>query len=143
MARPVVEAMKNRISRNHPVAAAILEGVQQAAGRQDTALEPADVPRVVEEVTEAIARSPVAASAMSAEPWWQNRVKVGLYVVGLGAVLKLINTDASSWFEENKDTITTIVVSFGAVIAALGEWLAKWLSGIRWSRPWTIFGLGR
>lgn len=33
--------------------------------------------------------------------------------------------------------------AFGGGVAALGEWLAKWLAGIRWSRPWTIIGIGR
>lgn len=143
MARPIVEAVKERIRENHPIAAAVVEGVQRAAGRSDTALQPADVPRVVEEVQNAIARDPVATSAVGAEPWYQNRVKVGLYLVGAGAVAKLVSPELGDWFARNADTISTVIIAFGAIVAAIGEWLAHWLAGIRWSRPWTIFGIGR
>lgn len=143
MAGPIIEKIRERVRQNHPIAAAVADGVRAAAARRDTAVEPADVPAVVEAVQEAIAKNPVAAAQVSAEPWWENRVKVGLYVVGFGAILKLINADASSWWEENKDTVTTIVISFGAVIAAIGEWLARWLAGIDWRRPWTLIGIGR
>ncbi|MGD9739426.1 MAG: hypothetical protein AB7O56_09575 [Bauldia sp.] len=142
MARPL-DAVRERVRQNHPIAAALADGVRAAAARRDTAVEPADVPAVVEAVQDAIARDPVAAAQMSAEPAWQNRVKVGLYITGIGAVLKLLHTDAASWWEENRETLTTLVMVFGGLVAAIGEWASQWLAGIEWRRPWIVLGLGR
>ena len=142
MARPI-DAIRERVRQNHPIAAAVADGVRAAAARRDTAVEAADVPAVVEAVQEAIARDPVAAAQMSAEPAWQNRVKVGLYITGIGALLKLIDADAASWWEENKETLTTVIMVFGGLVAAIGEWASQWLDGIEWRRPWTVLGLGR
>lgn len=143
MAQPLRDAIRARVKQNHPIAAAVAAGVRAAAARRDTATKEADVPVLVDAVQEAIASDPVAAAQMSAEPAWQNRVKVGLYIIGIGAVLKLVNAEAASWWEENKETLTTIVMVFGGLIAAIGEWASRWLAGISWRRPWTLLGIGR
>lgn len=145
--RPIIGALIDRFKQRRPVVGGIVDaltaGLETAADDPETGLRPADVPRVVATVREAIAENPVARSQTSNEPWWQNRVKVGLYVVGLGAVLSLIDAGAASWWNQNQDTITTITVIFGGGIAAIGEWAAAWLAGIDWKRPWTILGIGR
>jgi hypothetical protein len=144
MAGPIIDAVRARVRQNHPIAAAVADGVRTAAARNDTKVEEADVPAVVTAVQEAIARSPVAASAVGAEPAWQNRVKIGLYITGIGAALKLVgNEDAASWWEENKETLTTIIMIFGGLVAAIGEWGARWLAGVDWKRPWTLVGIVR
>lgn len=141
--RPVRAAVVDAVRENYPLASAIAEGVWQAANLPDTNLAKADIPVVVDRVQQAIAKDPVARSVVGAEPFWENRVKIGLYMVGIGAALKLIDTDAASWWEENKETLTTIIMVFGGGVAAIGEWMAHWLAGVNWKKPWTLFGLGR
>lgn len=143
MAAPLISAIRARVCANHPLATAVADGVRAAALRPETGVQPEDVPAVVEAVQTAIAQSPVAAASIGAEPVWQNRVKIGLYVVGIGAALKLINADAASWWEENNETITTLIMCFGGLVAAIGEWASKWLAGVDWRRPWTLIGIGR
>lgn len=142
MAGPLINRVRERVRANHPLAAAVADGVRAAAERADTALQPADIPAVVEAVQTAIARDPVATSSVNAEPWWQNRVKVGLVIAALGLVLNRMGIDLGL-SPEDKELVTTLIVAFGGGLAALGEWLAKWLAGIDWRRPWTLFGIGR
>lgn len=141
--RPIVAAAIDKLKENRPLAAAIAEGVVAAAGRDDTKVVKADVPKVVEAVQQAMAENPVVRSQQSAEPWYQNRVKVGLYFIGAGALLKMISPDLGEWWEQNEELLTTVIMAFGGVVAAIGEWAAKWLAGIDWKRPWTILGIGR
>lgn len=145
--RPLVDAALDRLQRNRPivgaVATAVVDGVRAAAQREDTNLTEEDVPVVAEQVQRAIADNPVARSQTSNEPWWQNRVRVGLAVVGLGALLKIVKPDFGPWWDQNQELITTAVVGLGGGVAAIGEWLAAWLAGIDWRRPWTILGIGR
>lgn len=138
----VRQRIRERVQENFPLATAIANGVQAAADRHETAIQPADVPAVVREVQDAIAEHPVAAAVVSAEPWYKNRVKVGLVIAGAGLVFNRLGWDLGL-SDADKELITTIVIAFGGGVAALGEWLAKWLAGIRWSRPWTIIGIGR
>lgn len=142
MAGPIINRVRERVRNNHPLAAAVADGVRAAAARSDTALQPADVPAVVEAVQTAIARDPVATAAVNAEPWWQNRVKVGLVIAATGLLLARMGIDLGL-SPEDKELVTTLIVAFGGGLAAVGEWLARWLAGIDWRRPWTLFGIGR
>lgn len=140
---PVIDNVVEKIKDNRPLVGAIIEGLRAAAQRSDTSMKPSDVAVVHEEVVEALARDPIVQSQTNAEPWYKNRVKIGLYFVGLGAVIKLLNPDLSVWWVEHQETITNIIIASGATVAAIGEWLSHWLAGIDWKRPWTIIGIGR
>lgn len=141
---PVIAGrLEERFGVNHPVMAAFVGGLQESAERQDTKIVEADLPKIMENVGTAIASSGPAVSQISGEPWYENRVKVGLYIAGFGMVLKLIGIDSDWLTPERVDLITNIIIIFGAGIASVGEWLSKYLAGIDWKRPWTIFGIGR
>lgn len=131
----IKERVVTRVKENAPLAAAIIAGARNAAERADTAMKPADVAKVADEVQKAIATK--APEQANAEPWWQNRVKIGSYVVGAGMALKLLNID-TGLEEKDYDTITSLIVIFGGGLIAAGEWFADRLRAIRWSSPWTI-----
>lgn len=131
------EKVRERII-NSPLGAAITAGVAVAARNPATDITREDVPKVVREITDTIATR--APEQVNAEPWYQNRVKVGLYLMGFGALLKVFGIDFGLT-DEDFANLTTAIVAFGAVIAAIGEWFARILSGIRWTSPLTI-GIG-
>lgn len=83
MAGPVIEAVRERVRANHPLAAAIADGVRRE-------VPGANVPAVVDAVQTAIAATPAAANAVNAEPLRQSRVVSGsavAIITGLGALL--------------------------------------------------------
>lgn len=141
--RPVVQAALEKIKDNHPIVGALIQGAQATAQNPNTSTKPGDVPAAAADTLTAIVQDPVVRSQMGLEPWWQNRVKVGMYTMGFGMVLKLIKGSETTWWDDNHELITNIIVIFGGGIAAVGEWLSKYLSGIDWKRPLTIIGIGR
>lgn len=140
----VRERVKARLDEaGNPLMTAMRAGLDRMAAAKGVPIEKAAVEPIMESIREEIAARPVATAAAGAEPWYQNRVKVGLYVVGFGAMAKLLSPELGGWFRDNAETLSTIIISFGAVIAAVGEWFAHYLAGIVWTRPWTIIGIGR
>lgn len=143
MAGPVITRIRERVRANHPLATALADGVRAAAARADTALQEADIPAVIEAVQTAIASNPTATASVNAERTIENRVRLGLIVVGIGAAVKFVKPELGEWFDQNIDLITTILIGLGATVAAIGEWSSKWLAGVNWRRPWTLLGIGR
>lgn len=140
--RPIINAMIERLKENRPLVGAIVEGIQAAAARKDTKIEPSDVDAVTEEVLTSMAANPVVQSQTNSEPWFANRVKVGLAITGASALLKAFDIDIGL-SDEDMDLWTNIIMGGGLGIAALGEWLSRRLAAIDWKRPWTIIGIGR
>lgn len=75
--RPVIAATVDRILENRPIAAAVVEGLRNAAANPDNALTTADVPAVAAAVQDALARDPIVANATNQEPPSASRVVTG------------------------------------------------------------------
>ena len=137
MATPI----RDRIAANHPIAAAVVEGVRNAAASPGNALRPEDTAAVAAAVTDAMNRDPVVQNATNSEPWYQSRVYVGIIFAAIAMVGRWLGLD----FEISANDQATIMQALpivGLAIAAIGRGV-KNLPPIRWSRPWTLFGIGR
>jgi len=112
MAGPIIEAARARFRENRPVAAAIIEGVQNAAGNPDNRLTARDVPAVAAAVSDAMARDPRVINATNSEPPNQSRIITGTVPAVASA-------------------LSTFLAGIAALFGALGPALA--LSGsARW-----------
>lgn len=109
---PLANAARERFRENRPMAAAVIEGLRNAAANPNTALQPADVPAVAAAVQDAIARNPVVQNATNSEPPSQSRVITGTVPAVASA-------------------LSTFLAGIAALFGALGPALA--LSGsARW-----------
>lgn len=143
MAGPIITAARNRFRANHPVAAAVVQGVRNAARDPDNALTQADVPAVAAAVQDAIASSPVAQNATNQEPWWKSRIWVGLITAAFGVLLGRLNIQ----FTANEQALINQVTPYipqvlGLAIATVGRAVGNRKGPIVWWRPWTVLGIG-
>jgi len=137
MANPIRE----RFRANHPIAAAVVAGVAEAARQPGNALRPQDAPAAAAAVQDAIARDPVAQNALNTEPWWQSRIYIGLLFTALTMVLRWFGVDVEV-STADQATIMQILPVLGLAVATIGRGV-KGLAPVDWRRPWTLFGLGR
>ena len=114
--RPVVQAIKDRIEANHPLAGALIEGVANAAARSDTATTAADAPQVVSDVSAAIASDPVLVNSMNMEPHNQSRVITGSIASAAQAIATFL-AGLGAWLG-----------AFGPTLAVSGNGAGKWFA---------------
>lgn len=144
MAGPLITAARNRLAANHPIAAAVAQGVRNAAARPDTATTASDETAVTAEVTAAMAASPVVQNAMNQEPWWKSRIWVGLITSAFGVLLARLNVQFTANEQAFINQITPYVPQgLGLAIAAVGRAVGGRKGPINWRHPWTILGVGR
>lgn len=140
---PLAEIARNRFKANHPIAAAVVEGVRDAALNPNNAMTTADVPAVAEAVQDALARDPVVQNATNQEPFWKSRVWVGLITAAFGVVLARLNIQ----FTGNELALVNQITPYipqvlGIAIASVGRAVGNRRGPIVWWRPWTLFGIG-
>jgi len=141
---PLATAARNRFKANHPIAAAVVEGVRDAAGNPNNAMTAADVPAVAAAVQDAMARDPVVQNATNQEPWWKSRIWVGIITAAFGVVLARLQIQ----FTANEQALINQVTPYvpqvlGLAIATVGRAVGNRKGPISWKRPWTILGIGR
>lgn len=141
---PLATAAQTRFRNNHPIAAAVVEGVIDAARDPRNDLTEADIPAVTAAVQDAIARDPVAQNATNQEPWWKSRIWVGLITAGVGVVLGRLDIQFTANEQALINQITPYVPQvLGLAIATVGRAVGNRKGPIVWWRPWTILGIGR
>lgn len=147
MAGPFARA-RERFAENHPVIAAGIraagrEAADQIIASPHTAAQPADGPVIERAVEQAVDEqvTPVLANATNSEPWYQSRVIVGLIIAFVTMVARWLGLDLSI-SAADQDVIMQALPFFGLAISAIGRGV-KNLPPIRWSRPWTLLGIGR
>jgi len=148
MAGRIIDAARDRFRENRPLAAAVVEGLRNAASNPDNALTARDVPAVAEAVEDAIARDPLVRNATNQEPLRNSRTFMGnviAFVSWLLLVLQFLNGDRSG--AENiilnaPEILAMIGAVSGHAIGAVGRTVRN-LPPIDWRRPWTALGLGR
>lgn len=110
----------SRLNANHPVIAAVVQGIAQAAVNNNTALRPEDVPAVAAAVATAVASSPVAQNSMNAEPLTQSRTfmaSVGAVVTGIGAIATQLGPVFSTYSTDKGQfwlSLATVIFGVGA-----------------------------
>lgn len=138
---PIIDAAVEKFKENRPMVGAIVEGLRNAAANRNNSLKPEEVETVANEVVATMARDPIVQSQTNGEPWYKNRVRIGIILMAVSSGLKVFNIDLGMEAEDQK-LIEDIIFLGGGTIAAIGEWLSRRLSHIDWKRPWTIFGFG-
>lgn len=136
--RPVIrEAARAAVEA---VAASVRE--QRQAPRGTPPSPPVIGPDVVDAAAERIAAQPALVNAMNAEPWWQSRIKIGTLILAVTMVARWAGYELPAVSDADMEVIYNVLATFGGGVVGIGRWVRN-LPPIRWSRPWTIFGIGR
>lgn len=136
MARPIIE----RLRKERPVLARAAElAIEAIEERRGSPLAPAQRESAAGEAAVAMANDPVLVNATNSEPWYRSRIYVGLIVTALGMALRIGGVDLTA---EDETLVGEAISALGAVIALIGR-SVHGLKPIRWSRPWTILGIGK
>lgn len=142
MAGPLITAARNRIRRNHPIAAAAVDVARDIVADPSTSATVADGPAIAAAVENRV--GPILDNATNQEPWWKSRIWVGLITTGVGLLLTRLDIQLTTAERTFLDQLLPYLpAGVGMAIAAVGRAVGSRKGPIDWRRPWTIFGIGR